>query len=117
MPLTPQTRGMIGQRELALMPKGAFLVNTARAGLIDSAALITTLKRGHLGGAALDVLDVEPPTSEHPAPIHPRLIITPHAGWFSPQSEQEVYRRAASAVRAVLEGKEPDGIAVRPSVR
>jgi D-3-phosphoglycerate dehydrogenase len=120
MPLTKETKRMIGGRELALMPEGAFLVNTARAGLVDSAALMIALESGHLGGAALDVLDVEPPTGEQPAPVHPRLIVTPHAAWYSPRSEQEVYRRAALAVRALLEGTEPDGAVIRgkrPSVR
>lgn len=117
LPLTAQTRGIIGERELALMPQGAILVNTARAGLIDAAALMVALKSGRLAGAALDVLESEPPSVDHPAPHHPRLIVTPHAAWYSPQSEREVYRRAALATRDVLEGKEPDGAVVRPSVR
>jgi D-3-phosphoglycerate dehydrogenase len=115
MPLTEKTRGMIGESQLALMPEGAFLINTARAGLVDPAALMSALESGRLGGAALDVLGSEPPSTEHPAPQHPRLIVTPHAAWFSPESEQEVYRRATLAVRAVLEGREPDGAVVRAS--
>jgi D-3-phosphoglycerate dehydrogenase len=117
LPLTKETRGVIGAREIASMPRGAFLVNTARAGLVDEAALMSALQRDHLGGAALDVLASEPPTAEHPAPRHPRLIVTPHAAWYSPQSEQDVYRRAALAIRDFLEGKEPGGAVVRPSVR
>jgi phosphoglycerate dehydrogenase-like enzyme len=112
LPLTAQTRGVIGDRELALMPEGAFLVNTARAGLVDAAALMSALDSGLLGGAALDVLASEPPNKERPAPRHPRLIITPHAAWYSPHSEREVYRRAALAVRAVLEGETPEGAVV-----
>ena len=115
LPLTAQTQGMIGERELAEMPEGALLINTARAGLVDQAALMSALESGRLGGAALDVLASEPPGGEHPAPRHPRLIVTPHSAWYSPQSEQEVYRRAALAVRAVLEGQEPAGTVVRPS--
>jgi D-3-phosphoglycerate dehydrogenase len=117
LPLTAESRGIIGGRELALMPEGAFLVNVARAGLVDTAALMSALESGRLGGAAVDVLESEPPTVGHPAPRHPRLIVTPHAAWYSPQSEREVYRRAALAVRDVLEGKEPEGAVVRPSVR
>jgi D-3-phosphoglycerate dehydrogenase len=109
VPLTPRTERLIGARELALMPQGAFLVNTARAGLVDADAFHAALENGQLGGAAVDVLAVEPPTAEHPAPIHPRLIVTPHSAWYSPESEREVYRRATLAVRAVLEGREPDG--------
>lgn len=117
LPLTPNTAHLIGERELGLLPHGAFLVNTARAGLLDEAALLRALDAGRLAGAAIDVLAVEPPTVDHPAPRHPRLIVTPHSGWYSPQSEQEVYRRAALAVRAVIEGREPDGAVVRPSGR
>jgi D-3-phosphoglycerate dehydrogenase len=109
VPLTPRTERLIGARELALMPRGAFLVNTARAGLVDGDAVHAALESGQLGGAAIDVLAVEPPTAQHPAPTHPRLIVTPHSAWYSPESEREVYRRATLAVRAVLEGREPDG--------
>jgi D-3-phosphoglycerate dehydrogenase len=118
VPLTPATAGLIGERELSSMRQGAFLVNTARSALVDERALLAALESGSLGGAALDVLSVEPPTPEHAAPRHPRLIVTPHAAWYSPEAEQEVYRRAALAVRAVLEGQEPnDAVGRRPSVR
>jgi phosphoglycerate dehydrogenase-like enzyme len=109
VPLTPRTERLIGARELTLMPRGGFLINTARAGLVDSDSVYAALESGQLGGAAVDVLTVEPPTAEHPAPTHPRLIVTPHSAWYSPESEHEVYRRATLAVRAVLEGREPDG--------
>ena len=105
--LTPKTRGLIGRRELALMPPGSFLVNAARGPLVDQAALLAALEGGHLAGAALDVLEVEPPTADRPAPQHPRLIVTPHAAWYSPQAELEVYRRACLCVRAVIEGRTP----------
>ena len=117
VPLTPRTGGLIGEPELALMPRGSFLVNTARSGLIDLEAVVAALDSGHLSGAALDVIEVEPPTAKHPAPRHPRLIVTPHAAWYSPESEREVYRRSTLAVRAVIEGREPDGAVGRPSVR
>ncbi len=114
-PLTPATAGLIGRRELALMPAGAFLVNVSRAALLDMDGLMDELDRGHLGGAALDVLPVEPPTAARPAPNHPRLVVTPHAAWFSPESEREVYRRAALSVLAVLEGRPPEGAVNLPS--
>jgi D-3-phosphoglycerate dehydrogenase / 2-oxoglutarate reductase len=117
VPLTPATDRLIGERELALMARGTFLVNTARSGLVDEDALVSALERGQLGGAAVDVTAVEPPTAEHPAPRHPRLVVTPHSAWYSPESELEVYRRAALAVRAVIEDGEPDGAVVRPSGR
>ena len=103
-----------GSMEPRIMPRGAFLINTARAALVDEAALLAALERGALGGAALDVLREEPPTPARPAPHHPRLIVTPHSAWYSPRSEREVYRRAALAVRAVLEGSRPDGAVLTP---
>jgi phosphoglycerate dehydrogenase-like enzyme len=113
-PLTPATRGLVGARELALMPRGAMLVNTARAALCDTGALLAALHDGRLGGAALDVLDVEPPTAEHPAPRHPRLIVTPHAAYASAEAAAELERRVAAALRAVLDGRAPDGALVAP---
>jgi D-3-phosphoglycerate dehydrogenase / 2-oxoglutarate reductase len=113
-PLSDATRGLIGARELALMPRGALLVNTARAALCDTGALLAALDDGRLGGAALDVLDVEPPTAEHPAPRHPRLIVTPHAAYASPQADAELERRVAAALRAALDGGAPDGALVAP---
>lgn len=117
VPLTPSTAKLIGSRELALMPRGAFLINAARAALVDEAAMLEALESGALGGAAIDVLDEEPPTAQHPAPQHPRLIVTPHAAWYSPRAEREVYRRAALAVRSVLENRVPDGAVVKPETR
>lgn len=105
--LTPETRGMIGAAELARMPRGSFLVNTSRAALVDFDAVLAALDSWQLAGAAFDVVPVEPPTSETPPPQHPRLIVNPHAGWYSPATEKEVYRRPAVAVREALEGRRP----------
>lgn len=115
VPLTEHTHGLISERQLALMSRGSFLVNTARSGLVDMDALLAALESGHVGGAAVDVVPREPPTPQHSAPRHPRLIVTPHAAWYSPDSEREVYRRATLAVRAVLEGRAPEGSVVRPA--
>jgi D-3-phosphoglycerate dehydrogenase len=114
VPGSPKTEKLIGARELALMPRGAYLVNTARAALVDDEALMAALDSGALGGAAIDVLREEPPAPGHPAPAHPRLIVTPHAAWYSPRAEREVYRRAALAVRAVIEGRTPEGAVAEP---
>jgi len=105
--LTDETRGMIGAQELARMPRGALLVDTARAALVDFDAVLAALDSGHLGGAAFDVLPVEPPTAEAPAPERPTLIVNPHAAWYSPATEHEAYRRPAVAVREALEGRRP----------
>lgn len=112
--LTPQTEGLIGKRELGLLPPGAVLVDTARPQLVDLDALREALESGRLGGAALDVLPVEPPTAEQPAPAWPRLVVTPHVAWYSAEAEEAVYTRPALSVRAVLEGREPDGAVNRP---
>jgi D-3-phosphoglycerate dehydrogenase / 2-oxoglutarate reductase len=109
VPLTPETEGLIGAPELALMPAGAVLVDTARAQLVDLDALVAALESGRLGGAALDVLPEEPPTAESPAPQAPRLVVTPHAAWYSAEAEEAVYRQPVLAVRAVLEGRVPEG--------
>ena len=105
--LTDETRGMIGAEEISTMPRGALIVDTARAGLVDFDAVLAALDSGHLAGAAFDVLPVEPPTAEAPAPERPTLIVNPHAGWYSPATEHEAYRRPAVSVREALEGKRP----------
>jgi glycerate dehydrogenase len=87
-PLTPETRGLIGAEELALMKPDALLINTARGGIINEGALAAALLTGRLGGAGIDVLATEPPGSDSPLlqqPI-PNLIVTPHIAWASRQS-------------------------------
>ncbi len=103
-PLTAETDGLLGARELALLPRGAYLVNVARGGLVDEAAVIAALESGQLAGAALDTLRSEPPAT---APRTSRLIVTPHAAWYSERSEAEVHRRAAESVQVALEGSRP----------
>jgi D-3-phosphoglycerate dehydrogenase len=113
--LHPETRGMIGPAELALMPVGAFLVNCARAALVDHEALGEALRSGRLGGCALDVLPVEPPGPDEPALTWPRTLLNPHAAYYSPESATAPYRMAAEAVAAVLEGRDPYGALTRPA--
>ena len=81
------------------MPPGAVLVNTARGGLVVVEALVAALNRGHLSGAALDVLPAEPPERR---PEAPGLIVTPHAAWYSPEAEREARARALTALRRAL---------------
>jgi D-3-phosphoglycerate dehydrogenase len=113
--LAAATRGIIGATELAAMPRGACLVNCARAALVDHEALGEALRSGHLGGCALDVLPTEPPSDIEPALTWPRTLINPHAAYYSPQSATAPYRMAAEAVAAVLEGREPYGALTRPA--
>jgi D-3-phosphoglycerate dehydrogenase len=105
--LTDETRGLLGAAELARMPHGSYLVDTARAALVDFDAVLGALESGQLAGAAFDVLPVEPPSPDAPSPEHPNLIVNPHAAWYSPATEREAYRRPAVAVREALEGTRP----------
>jgi phosphoglycerate dehydrogenase-like enzyme len=84
LPLTPETRGLIGARELALLPRGAFVVNVGRGGLVDETALAEAIAAGRLGGAGLDVFEQEPLPASSPLWRLPGVIITPHVGGSSP---------------------------------
>jgi D-3-phosphoglycerate dehydrogenase len=104
VPLNESTQNIVSRDRLARMPRGSILVNLARAGIIDIDAVLEALTSGQLSGAALDVLEVEPPTEESPAPQHLRLIVTPHAAWYSEQSIQTLSVRPLEVVRDVLLG-------------
>src|ERR1700761_873733 len=97
------------------MRSDAYLVNCARSALVDHAALGEALRAGRLGGCALDVLPQEPPAPDETALQWPRTLINPHSAGYSPQSSGAPYRRAAEAVAAVLDGREPTGALVRPA--
>jgi glycerate dehydrogenase len=105
-PLNEHTRHFIGARELALLKPGTFVVNTARGGLIDEQALADALRSGHLGGAASDVLSVEPPTQGNPllAGDIPRLIITPHNAWGSREARQRIVGQLTENAQGFFSG-------------
>jgi len=105
-PLTPDTRGMIGARELSLMKPDALLINTARGGLIDSHALAAALKEGRLGGAGIDVLAQEPPVDGDPLldPSIPNLLVTPHVAWAAREARQRCIDEMAANVEDFLAG-------------
>ncbi len=118
-PLTPQTRGMIGAAELALLPRDAVVVNTARGPLLDIDALAAALRCGHVVGAGLDVLPIEPP-AEPPALLRAyrareawlrgRLVITPHAAFHSPQAWDDIRRKSAETMAAALLTDRPQNV-------
>ncbi|MGG5240121.1 2-hydroxyacid dehydrogenase [Pseudomonas lurida] len=105
-PLNEHTRDLIGARELALLKPGALVVNTARGGLINEQALADALRNGHLGGAATDVLSVEPPVNGNPllAGDIPRLIVTPHNAWGSREARQRIVGQLAENARGFFSG-------------
>jgi len=107
VPLSPETRNLIGQRELAHMKPTAFLINTSRGGIVDEQALAVALKEGRLGGAALDVLSAEPPPPDHPLRQAPNMILTPHLAFYSQESVIELQTKAAQEVARALKGEPP----------
>lgn len=99
VPLTRETRGLIGRRELESMRPDALLVNTSRGAVVDVGAVLVALRAGRLGGAALDVLPHEPPPAP---PLAPNLVLTPHAAFYSDASRALAYRLCSARVREVL---------------
>jgi D-3-phosphoglycerate dehydrogenase len=115
LPLSKENRHMIGAAQLAKMKPTAYLINTARGGLVDQAALAAALKDGKLAGAALDVQDPEPPELSQPPFNDPRVIVTPHAAFVSEESLENLRRRVAGQVAVRLTGGVPENV-VNPSV-
>lgn len=107
VPLTPETRHMIGRAELALVKPGAILVNTARGPVLDERAVADALRSGQLGGAGLDVFEEEPLPANSPLRQLDNVIFTDHAGWYSEESVVELKTKAARNAAAVLVGGRP----------
>ncbi|MGZ5049351.1 MAG: C-terminal binding protein [Usitatibacter sp.] len=95
VPLNDETRGMVGSRMLALMKPGSFLVNTSRGSVVNLEHVLAALDSGTLEAAALDVLPKEPPEADHPVLRHPRMLLSPHAAFYSVEGESELRRKAA----------------------
>ncbi len=115
-PLTEATRGMVGAEFLAAMKPGAILINTGRGALCDDGALVAALADGHLGGAGLDVLSVEPPPPNHPltdprASWSGRVVVTPHIGWGTVEARRRVVTEVARNLEAFLRGETRNRIA------
>jgi D-3-phosphoglycerate dehydrogenase len=116
--LTPDSPHLIGVAALARMRPTAYLVNTARGGLVDGAALLDALDAGALAGAALDVLEREPPDGVGRALVrHPRVVATPHAAWYSEESFLRLKTEVAREALRVLEGGRPRSPVNSPAAR
>ncbi len=107
VPLTPATRGLIGERELRLLQPHAYIVNTARGPVIDEAALYRALKERRIGGAALDVRNQEPPEENDPFTELDNVILTPHLGGWTREAQDAVCQMVVEDVWRVLQGAEP----------
>jgi len=119
-PLTPETRLMLSYDQLSLLRPGAVVVNAARGPIIDPDALLALLRSGHIAAAGLDVLPVEPPVEPLPdilrayrdrePGLEGRLVITPHAAWFTPESEHDTRVKSADTMRAALLTNRPQNV-------
>ncbi len=112
VPLLPATQGLIGDEQLGLMKQNAILINAARGGIVDEAALVAHLESGHLGGAAVDVYSVEPPAADNPlfkvkGDAARRLLLTPHIAGVTRQSAAFLFRASWANVERVLKGEAP----------
>lgn len=107
-PLTADNLHLINQQTLSLMPSSAFLINTARGGLIDSMALLRALDQGTIAGAAVDVLAHEPATIDEPLINHtsPKLLVTPHNAWGARESRQRLIEQTSENIKSYLSGKQ-----------
>lgn len=113
-PLTPDTRHLIDGAAIARMPRGSFLVNTARGGCVDLTAVPPAIASGQLAGAAIDVLPEEPPPDDHPLLVawrdpnhlcHDRLIVNPHSAFYSEEGLRDMRVKGAEACRRALLGE------------
>lgn len=108
LPLTATTRNLIGATELALMKPSTVLINSARGGVVDEAALVNALRTGQIAGAAVDVLTTEPPPADHVLLTTdlPNLLVTPHIAWASRQAQQRMADEVVENIAAFLRGEQ-----------
>jgi D-3-phosphoglycerate dehydrogenase len=106
-PLSDETRGLLDERRIGLLPKGAIVINVARGPMVDVDALISALRSGHLAAAALDVTPQEPPAADDPLRSEPGLLVTPHVGYYSETSVEEAKRNSVGEILRVVRGEAP----------
>jgi len=113
-PATPETIGMIGREQIARMPRGSFVINTARGKVLDTSAIPPAIRSGQLAGAGIDVLPVEPPPKDDALiaawrdpndPCHDRVIITPHAAFYSEDGMVDIRVKASECCRKAVLGE------------
>jgi D-3-phosphoglycerate dehydrogenase/C-terminal binding protein len=118
-PLTAETKHLINRGTIAKMPRGSYVVNTARGGVVDVLAVLDAITSGHLTGAAIDVLETEPPPDDHPLiqawrdpdhPAHGRIILNPHAAFYSEEGLLDIRIKASENCRRALVGQKPFNI-------
>ena len=102
--LSDRTRGLIGKRELSLMKRSSYLVNTSRGPIVDESALVEALRSERIAGAGLDVFDIEPLPKDHPLRTLPNTVLTPHMGYVTIETYRVFYGDAVENIRAFLEG-------------
>lgn len=111
VPLTAETRGLVGRAALARMKPSAILVNTSRGGIVDEAALAEALRGGRLLGAALDVFEAEPPPADHPLFALPNVLVTPHSAALTAECAMRMAVAAADGLADALAGRRPPHVA------
>ena len=107
LPLTPESHGLLGARAFAMMKPDAIVVNCARGGIVDEAALFTALQAGQIAGAGLDVFDSEPPTTANPLATLPNVVCTPHAAGSTQETQRRIAQVTAEQLVDILAGKKP----------
>lgn len=107
VPLMPQTRHYIGEREMRLIPQGGYLINASRGPIVDEGALIRLLQEGHFAGAGLDVFDPEPPNADNPLLKMKNVVVTPHIASGTDQGVHDMMHGVADQIIQVLNGQRP----------
>jgi D-3-phosphoglycerate dehydrogenase len=115
VPSMPETKGLIGEAQLTMMKRSAYLINCARGPIVDEAALFAALKAGTIAGAGLDVFDPEPPMADNPLFGLPNVVLSPHSAGLTVECVIRMATHAAQAIIDVLEGRKPEGV-INPEV-